>query len=1353
MHLAQISKNGIVISAVIIILLGNSKINGQSNLSLAEQYLETNYKSQNLSEKDISEWIETDNYISNHNNVHHIYLQQTYNGVPVENAIMNFNIADNDKVLSVHSRFVPGLKDKVSGNKRISSLQAVKESFKALNINIPIRLELLNRNRNKRSYTKYRKFENIDSDIISQLTYIQESPDKFVLAWEVEIHTIKPKFNAWKMFIDATTGEILKKLNMVLECSFSNAENKCSEETHEGLCTEDLNNKKDDEEYHKDLISGDSYLVYAYPNESPNHGGRSIVVDPADPTASPFGWHDTNGAQGAEFTTTRGNNVWVQEDINGNNSTGFSPDGGAMLDFHFDVDFSLPPDYNISPGQNLQSSLTNLFYWNNIVHDVCYHYGFDEVSGNFQINNYGRGGLENDHILADGLDGISSNNARFYSSPDGAVSRMEMYLWSDGGPFVTSAFNVNSPNTIAGSYIHATANFGQKIYNVTGNLVIADDGTPNGSQACNPLINGAAINGNIALIDRGGCEFGLKVLNAQNAGAIAAVVCNNIDGSTFGMGPGLVGDSVSIPAIMISQNDCNTIRMEIPTVEVTLTETLNPTLYDGSFDNGIIAHEYAHGVSNRLTGGPGTVSCLNNLEQGGEGWSDFFFLVFTHGSGDTRNTPRGFGTYAKGQEISGLGLRTHPYTSDMNINPLTYDDIKTQSIPHGVGSVLCSMLWDMYWDFVDLYGYDPNIYSGTGGNNMAFQLVMDGMKLQPCNPGFIDVRDAILLADEINNGGANRCLIWNAFAKRGLGLSADQGSPDDRSDGIEAFDLPDDLKMSESITAFDAYEGEILNIVASVTCGCTEKINVEYKHTIPEGFSVMSVVEGDHMGNEISKTIPTLNAGSTLDIEYMARIELCNPETETIMAQEGAESSYEFLSNTIGAFGNWMISSSESYSGTNSWYAENHPLSSDYGLSLITPINISGPTVLEFYHKYETEATWDGGIVEVFSNGVWSSLEDNFIMNGYPATLAPISSTPLAGQKAFTGKSSSQLGVGFIKSVIDLSHFNGEAINIRFRFVTDNNTQGSGLNGWYIDDIKIRQIPAVEIISVVSSDAVLQDSKNHLIEIKDLNQDKVYVDEKSTGARYGGNWENAFQSLQNASEIAACNPFITEIWVKEGDYYPTEGMDKTKSFELIEGVAIYGGFNGTESMLNQRDVNAHVTTLSGNIGNPGDKMDNSQTVVKAENVNSTAVLDGFVIKDGYSDTNEGVGLANYNSSATIRRCTFINNYSGLNGGAVSNENGSSSVFSDCVFIDNSCEGQGGAINNKGSSNIILQDCFFNSNTCNSGIGRTINNHHSTMTLNNVIIIDSLLNTDFNTVHNQGEGSTITVYGSTGIKKN
>jgi hypothetical protein len=64
------------------------------------------------------------------------------------------------------------------------------------------------------------------------------------------------------------------------------------------------------------------------------------------------------------------------------------------------------------------------------------------------------------------------------------------------------------------------------------------------------------------------------------------------------------------------------------------------------------------------------------------------------------------------------------------------------------------------------------------------------MKLQPCNPGFVDGRDAILLADRLSNGGANQCLIWEAFARRGLGVSAVQGSSNNVNDGTEAFDVP-----------------------------------------------------------------------------------------------------------------------------------------------------------------------------------------------------------------------------------------------------------------------------------------------------------------------------------------------------------------------------------------------------------------------------------------------------------------------------------------------------------------------------------------------------------------------------------
>lgn len=96
----------------------------------------------------------------------------------------------------------------------------------------------------------------------------------------------------------------------------------------------------------------------------------------------------------------------------------------------------------------------------------------------------------------------------------------------------------------------------------------------------------------------------------------------------------------------------------------------------------------------------------------------------------------------------------------------------------------------MTWGLIDEYGFDPDIYNGNGGNNIALQLVVEGLALQPCSPGFVDGRDAILLADQLLYGGANQCIIWDAFARRGLGFSANQGSSNSRSDGTEAFDTP-----------------------------------------------------------------------------------------------------------------------------------------------------------------------------------------------------------------------------------------------------------------------------------------------------------------------------------------------------------------------------------------------------------------------------------------------------------------------------------------------------------------------------------------------------------------------------------
>ena len=217
---------------------------------------------------------------------------------------------------------------------------------------------------------------------------------------------------------------------------------------------------------------------------------------------------------------------------------------------------------------------------------------------------------------------------------------------------------------------------------------------------------------------------------------------------------------------------------------------------DGDFDNLVIVHEYGHGISNRLTGGPNTTGCLSNQEQMGEGWSDWYGVVMTIEPGDTGTDPRGVGTYLFNQGAGGAGIRPFPYNTDIAANPQTYDDIKTASVPHGVGSVWCTMLWEMTWALIDEHGFDNDIYNFAGdvnqdgGNVQAMALVTEAMRLQPCSPGFVDGRDAILAADLAIYGGANECLIWDAFAKRGLGVSADQGSSGSRSDGTEAFDTP-----------------------------------------------------------------------------------------------------------------------------------------------------------------------------------------------------------------------------------------------------------------------------------------------------------------------------------------------------------------------------------------------------------------------------------------------------------------------------------------------------------------------------------------------------------------------------------
>ncbi|OZC01619.1 M36 family metallopeptidase [Rubricoccus marinus] len=544
-----------------------------------------------------------------------------------------------------------------------------------------------------------------------------------------------------------------------------------------------------------------SYRVIPWPVESPSHGDYALVTDPADPTASELGWHDTGSQQ---FTTTRGNNVWAYLDRDDNEAAdvGTAPEGGASLTF------DVPYTTNRQPRENIDAATINLFYWGNVFHDITYQYGFDEAAGNFQVNNFGRGGAANDPAFLETQSGADVcnetnpcvNNANFATPRDGSSGRMQMYEWRGA-----AAFNVSAPSTVAAAYPASAALFGTGA-TVSGAIVTTTTSGGIASRGCTAadIANAAAVAGNIALIERGGCSFTTKVRNAQAAGAIGAVIHNNDrkgegeDGSPedlVGMSIGATeADDITIPSLFV-QNSTGLLLRQREGAAGSLTLQVQR---DSGLDAGVVAHEFGHGLSTRLTGGPSQNGCLSNQEQMGEGWSDYYGLLTTMETAD--DTPRGIATYLSFEGTDGGGIRPARYTRDMNVNPLTYEDVITRagvagsgiSIPHGLGSVWATVLWDMTLDLVDEYGFDRDVYDADGGkgNQIAMNLVTQGLKLQPCLPGFVSGRDAILNADTLLYNGRNSDLIWAAFARRGLGVGASQGLTSNANDGNSDFNPP-----------------------------------------------------------------------------------------------------------------------------------------------------------------------------------------------------------------------------------------------------------------------------------------------------------------------------------------------------------------------------------------------------------------------------------------------------------------------------------------------------------------------------------------------------------------------------------
>ena len=1036
--------------------------NALSPQEVAQQYLVANVKALGLTADDIREVMVTDKYQTKHNQVTHVWFMQRYQGIPVFNGLLGLHIAPNGKVYHLSHRFVPELASKV--NTTLPSLggdQALMMAMHHLGFTGFDQPSL-----KQKIDQRFLVFEGgaiSKSDIPVSACFVPSPEGDVRLAWLLVIEQSNTS-DMWSIRVDAQTGEILSKTNRTVYCNHEKNDN----HQHTAGCLESNGNAATAPNIHETakqskaagtLNAIETYNVFPFPAESPAHGPQTLLVNPANPTASPLGWHDVNGVPGAEYTYTRGNNVHAYDDRANNDEPPATPipDAGPTLVFNYGFN----PD--AEPQSNIETAITNLFYVNNTVHDILYQYGFDEEAGNFQANNYQNGGEDSDYVLAEGLDGGGVDNANFATPPDGANGRMQMFVWDRrGGEVVT----VNSPGAIAGSYAAGTCSWNASTMvtatGVTAQVVLVNDGSSNPTLGCGTP---ASLAGKIAMVDRGICQFGEKAKKAQNAGAIGCIICNFDESElAFASGTaGTTGTTVTIPVVGMKKSQCDLLKQYLNAglnVSLKQPSTVGPDQLDGDFDNGIIAHEYGHGVSNRLTGGPSQADCLNNPEQMGEGWSDLMTLFFTHRPGDMATTNRGVGTYVIRQPNNGQGIRRYPYNQDITVNPLVFSDVAANAEVHALGEVWTAVVWDMYWALIDKYGYDADIYNGTGGNNRALQLVMDGMKLQPCNPGFIDGRDAILLANVINNNGEDTCLIQTVFARRGFGYLATQGTSANASDGVENFEprpvCIKTIKIKKTCTSFVQAGDNVTFTISVRNDKDTDATNVVLNDELPQGlfYNAGSANEnGTSAGNMVTWNIGTLPQGAIKTYTYTAK---ADPTKKSLLLfKDAMDNDNNWIAGDVEptndgsvAFNTQTIQKKE---GTGAYFVNSSTTENDVFLWYAEPVTVSGNRpVMRFWYNSNTEAGSDAAFLE-FSHDEGVTFPDFLDISKClrnPYTKVQYGTFAIPFLYGFSGNSN-----GWKQAYLDLSQFSGQTLQFRYRFGTDDNTNGGP--GIYFDDTQI----------------------------------------------------------------------------------------------------------------------------------------------------------------------------------------------------------------------------------------------------------------------------------------------------------
>lgn len=468
--------------------------------------------------------------------------------------------------------------------------------------------------------------------------------------------------------------------------------------------------------------ASDSYHVFPI---DPSKGGQAVVPGPGAGNAqSPAGWL----GGGAQTTLAiSGNNVAAYLDRNNDNLS----DGGgsaATVDFLASANLAAAP----TAGANQAVAVQNLFYLNNRVHDILYRHGFNEAAGNFQRDNFGKGGRGGDPVQAEAQDGGGTDNANFATPRDGSRPRMQMYLWTGAGP--THQVLVNS--TV---YNLAGSSFGPEFSTggVSGALAAAVPA--NGCTAIS-----TDLTGKVALVDRGTCDFSLKVLNAQLKGAVAVVIANNDAANAdavFPPGPGADATSVTIPSGMVGFNSGTALKTLAGSLATLSKLAVQPLQIDASLDSDIVYHEFGHGLTWRMIGrmsGPLSGAI-------GEGMSDGVALLIN----DENDV------VAEYSASDPRGIRSAPYTNYGR----SYADVAGTGV-HFDGEVYAAIVWKLIQDF------------GTANRDKLFAYIVDGMNYTRAHPTYEDMRDGILASVAAGSSPADCTPVWAAFAHYGVGVGA-----------------------------------------------------------------------------------------------------------------------------------------------------------------------------------------------------------------------------------------------------------------------------------------------------------------------------------------------------------------------------------------------------------------------------------------------------------------------------------------------------------------------------------------------------------------------------------------------------